>query len=127
MLDIDGFKKINDTYGHPQGDVVLKELSLILNKICRNVDIVSRCGGEEFVIILPETDRDGTFYLAERIRRVVKNYDFSSSADNPIKLTLSLGVANYPTSATSKLELLKKVDAALYQAKREGKNTTRQV
>lgn len=124
MLDIDGFKEINDTHGHPQGDIVLKEVSSILKEICRNVDVVARCGGEEFMILLPETDKDGTFYLAERMRRVVKNYDFSSSTDEPIKLTLSLGVANYPTSATSKSELLKKVDTALYQAKEEGKNAT---
>jgi diguanylate cyclase (GGDEF)-like protein len=126
MLDIDGFKKINDTHGHLQGDIALKELSSILVKICRNVDIVARYGGEEFMIILPETDRDGAFYLAERIRRVVKNYDFSSQADEPIKMTISLGVVSYPTSATSKSELLKKVDAALYQAKKEGKNATHQ-
>lgn len=127
MVDIDNFKEINDVYGHLQGDIVLKELTSILCKICRTVDVVTRYGGEEFVIVLPHTTKEGAFYLAERIRRVVKNYDFSSSLDKPIKLTISLGVVNYPDSASSKLELLKKVDAALYQAKRDGKNMTCQL
>lgn len=127
MLDVDGFKEINDVYGHLQGDIVLKELSSILCKICRTVDIITRYGGEEFVVILPQTSKEGAFYLAERVRRVVKNYDFSSSMDKPIKLTVSLGVVNYPDSAASKLELLKKVDTALYQAKKDGKNITCQL
>lgn len=127
MVDIDNFKEINDVYGHLQGDIVLKELTTILCKICRTVDVVTRYGGEEFVIVLPHTTKEGAFYLAERIRRVVKNYDFSSSLDKPIKLSISLGVVNYPDSASSKLELLKKVDAALYQAKRDGKNMTCQL
>ncbi|MFH1855674.1 MAG: diguanylate cyclase [Candidatus Omnitrophota bacterium] len=131
MLDIDNFKQINDLYGHHQGDVVLRELSSILNKICRNVDIITRYGGEEFVVILPETDKDGAFYLAERIRRVVKNYSFSSAAPDtvpgPVKITISLGVVSYPATASSKEELLKKVDAALYQAKKDGKNISCQL
>lgn len=128
MLDIDNFKLINDTYGHMQGDAILRELSLILNKVCRTVDIIARYGGEEFVVILPKTDKAGAFYLAERMRRVIKNYDFSSlSNDEVIKLTVSLGVVSYPGSADSAAELIEKADKALYQVKKEGKNATYQV
>lgn len=121
MLDIDGFKKVNDTFGHLQGDEVLKELGQILKMICRQIDIVSRYGGEEFTVILPQTDIEGAFVLAERIRKVVKNYAFGTK-DTPINLTVSIGVANYPESATSKLDLIKEVDKALYKAKADGKN-----
>ncbi len=121
MLDIDGFKKLNDSFGHLQGDEVLKELAQILKRVCRQIDIISRYGGEEFMIILPETDIEGAFILAERIRMVVKNYAFGTK-DAPIDLTVSVGVANYPQSATSKLDLIKEVDKALYKAKAEGKN-----
>jgi len=121
MLDIDGFKKVNDTYGHLQGDEVLKEIAQILRRVCRQVDIICRYGGEEFTVILPETDIEGAFILAERIRMVVKNYAFGIK-DNPIHLTVSIGVANYPESATSKLDLIKEVDKALYKTKAEGKN-----
>lgn len=121
MLDIDGFKKVNDNFGHPQGDEVLRELAQILKRVCRQVDIISRCGGEEFTIILPETDLEGAFILAERIRLVVKNYAFGPH-DRPINLTVSIGIANYPESATSKSELIKEADRALYKAKADGKN-----
>lgn len=121
ILDIDGFKKVNDTYGHLQGDEVLKEVAQILRRVCRQVDIICRYGGEEFTIILPETDIEGAFILAERIRMVVKNYAFGTK-DKPINLTVSIGVANYPESATSKLDLIKEVDKALYKTKADGKN-----
>ena len=124
IMDIDGFKNVNDSYGHLAGDNILKGIAKILKGICREVDIVCRYGGEEFVIVLPETDKEGAFYLAERVRKTIKNYEFTSSDDRPIKLTVSCGVASYPDSAKKKEELIKKADDALYRAKNEGKNKT---
>lgn len=134
MFDIDDFKKFNDIYGHLMGDVVLRKIAEILDKNVRNVDIVSRYGGEEFIVILPETDIDEAVSVAEKIRKaceetllkeddmelIIKN---SQKEDNPSarNLTLSGGVANYNTDL-SKEEFIKKVDAALYQAKAAGKN-----
>ena len=123
MIDLDSFKKINDSYGHPQGDEVLKEVSQIFRKICREVDIVARYGGEEFAIILPETDMEGAFVLADRIRMVIKNYAFGAK-ENVINLTASIGVASYPDIAISKTDIIKHVDRALYKAKAEGRNKT---
>ncbi|MFA5094529.1 MAG: diguanylate cyclase [Candidatus Omnitrophota bacterium] len=123
MMDLDGFKKINDTYGHPQGDEVLREIAQILKKICREVDVVARYGGEEFAVILPETDLEGAFILADRIRMVIKNYAFGNK-DTVINLTASFGVASYPDIALAKSDLIKCVDKALYRAKAEGRNKT---
>ena len=123
MIDLDGFKDINDSYGHPQGDEVLREVAQIFKKICREVDMVARYGGEEFAIILPETDLEGAFVLADRIRMVIKNYAFGTK-ENMINLTASLGVASYPDIAVSKLDLIKHADRALYTAKAEGRNKT---
>ena len=123
MIDLDGFKKINDSYGHVQGDEVLREVAQIFKKICREVDMVARYGGEEFTIILPETDLEGAFVLADRIRMVIKNYAFGTK-EKMISLTASMGVASYPDIAVSKLDLIKYVDRALYRAKAEGRNKT---
>lgn len=123
MLDLDGFKKVNDNYGHLQGDEVLKEIAKILKKISREADIVARYGGEEFAIILPETEMEGAFILADRIRMVIKNYAFGTK-EKMINLTASLGVASYPDTALSKLDMIKNVDRALYRAKAEGRNKT---
>jgi len=124
MMDIDGFKEVNDIWGHQTGDRVLKQIAEILKEICREVDIISRYGGEEFAILLPETDKEGTFYLAERIRRAIKNFEFTSLSNETIKLTVSCGVASFPDSAKDKEKLIKKADDALYKAKNEGKNKT---
>jgi diguanylate cyclase (GGDEF)-like protein len=123
MMDLDGFKKINDSYGHPQGDDVLKEVAQILRKICREVDVVARYGGEEFAVILPETDLEGAYILADRIRMVIKNYAFGNK-ENVINLTASFGVASYPDIALDKTDLIKYVDRALYRAKADGRNKT---
>lgn len=121
MLDLDGFKEVNDTFGHPQGDVVLKEVARILKRVCREVDIAARYGGEEFAVILPETDMEGAYILADRIRMVIKNYAFGMK-DSIINLTASLGVASYPESGATKTDLIKQVDRALYKVKADGKN-----
>jgi diguanylate cyclase (GGDEF)-like protein len=121
MLDLDGFKEVNDTFGHLQGDAVLREVALILKRVCREVDIVARYGGEEFAVILPATDMEGAYILADRIRMVIKNYAFGTK-DNIISLTASLGVASYPESGATKIDLVKQVDRALYKVKADGRN-----
>jgi diguanylate cyclase (GGDEF)-like protein len=124
MIDIDGFKSVNDSHGHLAGDKILREISAILKSFCREVDIVCRYGGEEFIIILPETDKEGGFYLAERLRKAIKDREFKSPKNEPIRLTVSCGVASFPDSAKKKDELVKKADDALYRSKDEGKNKT---
>jgi diguanylate cyclase (GGDEF)-like protein len=117
IIDIDDFKKINDTYGHNIGDTVLKTFSqLILNKI-RISDIFARWGGEEFVILLPDTDIEGGYETAEQIRKVIENHDFEHVG----KVTASFGVAEYEYKQSLE-ELVKRCDKALYIAKSSGKN-----
>jgi diguanylate cyclase (GGDEF)-like protein len=124
IMDIDGFKQVNDSYGHPAGDSILKNIADMLKNECRDIDIVCRYGGEEFAVILPETDTEGAFYLAERIRKTVKNYEFKSPENDTFNLTVSCGVASYPHSSKEKDGLIKSADDALYKAKNEGKNKT---
>jgi diguanylate cyclase (GGDEF)-like protein len=123
-LDIDNFKRINDTYGHPQGDLVLKELGIVMRKTFREgIDVGARVGGEEFSAILPATDSDNSRIAAERLRFAVENHKFSGFPEGSgQKVTVSLGLATYPTHATSDMLLIKNSDEALYQAKRTGKN-----
>jgi diguanylate cyclase (GGDEF)-like protein len=126
MADIDHFKEFNDTYGHPEGNKVLKVLANILKANVREIDIVGRYGGEEFIIILPEADREEAQKIAERIRIKVEEYNFQNKEDhlnNPNrKITLSLGVTSYFQESISPQNLIYKVDQALYQAKRKGRN-----
>jgi diguanylate cyclase (GGDEF)-like protein len=117
LIDIDDFKKINDTYGHQRGDKVLMQLSDLLNGALRDLDICSRYGGEEFVIILPHTDSVVAGEIAERIRAAVEK-KFKKN----MRITVSIGLSNCPESATTIIDMLKKADDALYEAKRRGKN-----
>ncbi len=123
LTDIDHFKKINDTYGHPTGDQVLRRVSAILKASARGIDIVARYGGEEFAIVLEGTDRMGARQLAERIRQEVAQQSFES-AKGSFRATLSLGVAVYPDDARAKQEIIAKADQALYAAKHGGRNRT---
>jgi two-component system cell cycle response regulator len=123
LTDIDHFKKINDTYGHPTGDQVLKRVAAILKASARKIDIVARYGGEEFAIVLEGTDRAGARQLAERIREEVAAESFES-AKGPFKATLSLGVSVYPDDARVKQEIISRADQALYAAKHGGRNRT---
>ena len=123
LTDIDHFKKINDTYGHPTGDEVLRRIALILGASARKIDIVARYGGEEFAIVLEATDRVGARNLAERIRVEVGEQSFQS-AKGPFKATLSLGVASYPEDAGTKAEIIARADLALYAAKHGGRDRT---
>ncbi|MFO0580979.1 MAG: diguanylate cyclase [Anaeromyxobacter sp.] len=121
LCDIDHFKSVNDTYGHPVGDVVLRGVAQVLAKEARTVDVVARYGGEEFAIIMPETDAAGAAVIAERIRERVAARTFETE-QGPLKVTLSLGVAGYPGDADRRATLLERADACLYQAKRGGRN-----
>ncbi len=122
MFDIDHFKKVNDTYGHPQGDIVLKEIAGLLKKNLRAGDIAARYGGEEFVVIYPHTGLDATATAAERLRTLVENHPFPGE-DGPLKVTISLGVATFPSSkVTDEDSLISQADKQLYRAKYEGRN-----
>jgi two-component system cell cycle response regulator len=123
LTDIDHFKRINDSYGHPTGDQVLKRVALILKGSARKIDIVARYGGEEFAIVLEGTDRNGARQLAERIRQEVEEQSFES-AKGRFQATLSLGVAVYPDDARSKQDVITRADQALYAAKHGGRNRT---
>ena len=123
LTDIDHFKKINDNYGHPTGDDVLRRIAAILGARARKIDIGARYGGEEFAIVLEATDRAGAQNLAERIRAEVEQQTFQSSK-GPFKATLSLGVASYPDDATVKADIISHADKALYSAKHGGRNRT---
>jgi len=120
MVDIDGFKRINDTYGHPVGDTVLREVAKAFRNACREGDVVGRYGGEEFLFILPKTDRAGAGALGERIRSAADQLTISARGKT-VHVTTSVGTAVFPTYKTWE-ELLKAADDALYSAKQQGKN-----
>jgi two-component system, cell cycle response regulator len=123
LLDIDHFKKINDTLGHPAGDAALRALGELLLKTVRTEDIVARYGGEEFAIVLEGTDRQGAFQLAERIRQEVEQQSFASQ-QGAFQATLSIGVASYPDDAREKADIIARADQSLYAAKHGGRNRT---
>src|SRR3990172_2142995 len=123
MVDIDHFKRYNDTHGHPQGDEVLKDVSSILLKNTRQVDVVARYGGEELVLILPLTPKEPALLVAEKLRRAIEEAPVPGEQILPTRrLTISLGVATYPTDATTATGLVLAADRALYQAKQAGRN-----
>jgi len=122
LFDLDHFKNINDTYGHQAGDLVLRDVGAILEESCRDTDFAARFGGEEFVIILPQTSEDQAWVLAERVRRKVEQKGFQFS-DKLFKVTASIGVATLTPGALDKREdLIEKADQALYLAKSSGRN-----
>ncbi|MGH2773532.1 MAG: diguanylate cyclase [Actinomycetota bacterium] len=123
ILDIDDFKRFNDTYGHQVGDQILIELARRLQGEIRDVDILARYGGEEFVVLLPETEAPGAHATAERLRRVVAERPFTSSlVDSPLTVTLSLGVSGFPEAGQEKAQIFRAADLALLKAKSLGKN-----
>ena len=121
FLDIDNFKLINDTYGHNIGDVVLQQTADILRRSIRKVDLLSRFGGEEFTVLLPQTSATNALILATRIRAEIERYPYGSTTD-PIRVTASLGVAELDETSRSPLELLDRADRAMLNAKTKGKN-----
>ena len=122
MCDIDFFKKINDTQGHQGGDYVLREVARRLEKQIRSVDRVARFGGEEFALILVQSDSAGGLPLAERLREVIRATPFEVGGPAPIPVTMSLGIASIPAHAANASELLLAADRALYLSKSGGRN-----
>jgi diguanylate cyclase len=122
FIDIDFFKKVNDTYGHKEGDLVLKKLGEILINTCRSMDIVSRNGGEEFSVILIDSPPNRAFEIAERIRRTVENVQIELTDNSYINITVSIGISSYPNPVSNYDMLIEKADEALYEAKRTGRN-----
>ncbi|MBN2546635.1 MAG: GGDEF domain-containing protein [Spirochaetes bacterium] len=119
MLDIDNFKAVNDKFGHQKGDEVLIKLGYIINSLFRELDTCARYGGEEFMILLPHTDIDKAYIIAERLRKKVENI-----FRKDLKVTVSIGISNCPKSSKTLKLLIKKVDEALYRSKKNGKNQT---
>jgi diguanylate cyclase (GGDEF)-like protein len=126
MLDIDNFKRVNDTYGHQQGDVVLREVAKVLRATAREIDEPARYGGEELAVVLPSTDLQGAYNFAERVRESIEALELELPGDgaDPLRVTASFGVAAVPGSASDDGALVAAADSALYEAKRSGKNRT---
>jgi diguanylate cyclase (GGDEF)-like protein len=123
IFDIDLFKKINDTYGHQSGDLVLKAISEKATAMIRNTDLLARYGGEEFVVVMPQTKTQGAMIIAERLRESIEGMDIHVDGQT-IKITVSAGVATYaPQSEKLSIEeFIDKADKALYDAKNSGRN-----
>jgi diguanylate cyclase (GGDEF)-like protein len=127
LVDIDHFKQINDRFGHLQGDVVLREFAALIKNTCREVDVCCRYGGEEFLIILPETDRRGAESMAQRLRKAAENLTVFrvDSADvlDDLDVSISLGISHYPDPRIrTEKDLVALADEALYMAKEQGRN-----
>lgn len=126
LVDVDHFKSVNDTHGHPVGDAVLSQAAAVLQASLRTVDVAARYGGEEFLAILPQTPLDGGVVIAERLRERFAAHAFVGMHGLPLQLTVSIGVAVYPgPDVRSTDELIARADAALYRAKAEGRNLVR--
>ena len=123
MIDLDNFKKFNDSYGHPAGDHALQQIARLFRENCRRMDHICRYGGEEFAVIAPETTGKNAIHLAKRLlnkARKTKVQIYDSTIEE--KLTLSIGLASFPTDANNKDELIIRADQNLLQAKKEGKD-----
>jgi len=123
LMDIDHFKSFNDTYGHPVGDLVLKEISSCITSSIRVSDIAARYGGEEFTVIIPETGEEGAMVIAERIRRTVEQHVITS-LERQLRVNISLGCATIPSHAENGPDLIECADKALYYSKEHGRNRT---
>jgi two-component system cell cycle response regulator len=122
LLDIDHFKSINDTFGHDAGDQVLKEFAQRIARNVRGVDLAARFGGEEFVVVMPETDMPNAHVVAERLRQAFSDAPFAvQGVERPIPVTCSIGVA-VAESREPPDQIIKRADEALYAAKRDGRN-----
>jgi two-component system cell cycle response regulator len=123
MLDIDYFKSINDRYGHDAGDDVLREFAVRIRKSIRGIDLACRYGGEEFVIVMPETDLHVAGMVAERLRRSIAGEPFAiEKGARRIEVTISIGISTLETKGEAIGDVLKRADQALYRAKNDGRN-----
>jgi diguanylate cyclase (GGDEF)-like protein len=126
MIDVDNFKGFNDAHGHVAGDVALREVGDVMRRSVREVDVVCRYGGEEFAVLLPETDPAGAFVVAEKMREAVSRFGFANTdGERTENLTISVGLASYPMHADDRETLLRHADGALYRAKHSGKDRVR--
>jgi diguanylate cyclase (GGDEF)-like protein len=121
LIDIDFFKKINDTYGHPVGDLVLKRVAGIIQKTVRNIDIPARYGGEEFAVVLVGTDEKGAMNMAERLRKTIMDKKFTAD-QSTFNVTVSVGISTTAGESVKKEALIERADKALYKAKGDGRN-----
>lgn len=124
FIDIDYFKRVNDQHGHLSGSRVLVEIADIFRENFRAVDIIARYGGDEFIIILPETDMKRAYQVAERVRKAVRKFQFLRKKGLKVKVTASFGVAGFPEHAENKTDLIHLADQAMYQAKVTGRDRT---
>jgi diguanylate cyclase (GGDEF)-like protein len=123
LIDLDGFKQVNDTYGHLEGDYLLVQLADVLRNTLRNTELIARYGGDEFVVLLPSTNLQGAIAAANRVLQAVRETRFMDTLGEPrFHITLSIGVAAYPDSTPNPVELLEIADEALEIAKRSGRN-----
>ena len=126
IMDMDHFKSVNDTYGHDVGDMILKQLAVRIAQTSRSTDLAARFGGEEFVLLMPETDPQAALGAANRIREVIEVTPFSIGPDGKsLQKTVSIGVASLHPEGDSAESLLKRADEALYSAKHSGRNTVK--
>lgn len=123
MIDLDDFKNINDSYGHATGDLALKKVADILLKSISNNDLATRIGGDEFAVILIDTDLNQAKLVAEKIRKNITTIIVATSNNKQVRVSASIGISNYPDTASDPLGLMSNMDIALYQAKTLGKNT----
>lgn len=121
MLDVDHFKRVNDQYGHLTGDMVLREVGRVITQSTREIDIAGRYGGEEFCVILPDTDKTGALQVAERIRSALADQKIKAY-DTMLHVHISIGAATFPEDAQAMEEMMDKADWALYRAKKLGRN-----
>ncbi|MCP5106557.1 MAG: GGDEF domain-containing protein [bacterium] len=125
LFDVDNFKNYNDSNGHIAGSEALQRVGRLMKEVFRSSDILAKYGGDEFVIILPNSDKIGAFLGAERIREAVENEPFPGGKHQPMgKMTLSLGIASYPEHGADTEEILGRADKAMYFAKQTGRNKT---
>jgi diguanylate cyclase (GGDEF)-like protein len=122
LIDLDHFKRVNDTQGHPAGDAILAQVGGVLRRCSRGTDLVARYGGEEMVVLCPETQPDEALILAERIRESIENKVFRLPTGGELRITVSLGIASLPEHGTDANTLIDAADRALYDAKSMGRN-----
>lgn len=123
FLDLDGFKEVNDRHGHLWGSRTLVEVGEVIRSTVREIDVVSRYGGDEFTVILPQTGPEGAYTIADRIRQRIEETPFLESHGRRVRITASLGIATFPDHGRTKDDLIARADQAMYAAKGRGKNS----